>query len=372
MKKRILAIALFLVVAAGAVAAAIAAGNAGSSSDPLLSLSYLNGTVKNEIVNQAQSEIDAALTPVYESARDTLLANSGTTDDSGFSFAGTYRQMRLKQEDAVTGTLGTSFVLLAGEAQVLCPSGGVVDVTTGTETASGTALTVDHRYLIADQVTALFQVTGDTAVVQFEGSYTLSYSKKTDYNALTDALFAMGLFKGDGSGLGSGYALERNANRLEGLIMFIRLLGEESDALVYTGSHPFRDVPNWAAPYVAYAYAQGYTKGTGATTFGTEDVLTVQHYVTFLMRALNYREETDFSWLTAMDDALSLGVLTQGESDLFSQDFSRARVAYLSYVTLSARLSGSTTTLLERLISQGAVSRTTATTAMGKVSLTRF
>ena len=34
--------------------------------------------------------------------------------------------------------------------------------------------------------------------------------------------------------------------------MFLRLLGEESDALAFNGTHPFTDVPGWLSPYVAY------------------------------------------------------------------------------------------------------------------------
>lgn len=372
MKKRILALLLLLAVAAGSVVAAVAAGKAGDPSDPLLSLSYVNGTIKNDIMTQAEYNLSAALDPVYGAALNTLTAGAGQTDAQGFSRADSWRQMRLKQEDAVVGRLGTSFLLLAGEARAVCGDGGLVDLTTGEEVVSETALIAGHRYFIADEVLAAIRITGDTAVVQFEGSYQLSLSGRTDYNALADALFAMGLFRGDGTGYGSGYALERNANRLEGLIMFIRLLGQEQDALAFTGSHPFADVPNWASAYVAYAYHNGYTKGTGDTTFGTNDPLTAQHYVTFLLRALGYTEETDFSWLTVMDDACRLGVITAGEQAQFSQLFSRARVVYLSYVTLGTRLAGGGTTLMERLIAQGAVSRTDANAAMSQIWVTRF
>ena len=67
----------------------------------------------------------------------------------------------------------------------------------------------------------------------------------------------MGLFLGTDH----GYELDRAATRVEGVVMLIRMLGEEEAALAYTGAQPFRDVPEWASKYVAYAYGMGYTKG---------------------------------------------------------------------------------------------------------------
>ena len=372
MKRRILIPILLLALAAASVIAVLAAGNAGTASDPLLSLSYLQDTVGASITAQAQTDINAALDPVYDSARGQLESSAGQTDPGGYSFAATALQRRLKRDDAVMGQLGTSFVLLAGEALVSSPQGGVVDVTTGTELQDGAALTANHRYLVADETAAAFRISGDTAVVQFEGPYLLSLSSQLDYNALADALFAMTLFQGDDTGYGSGYALERTATRLEGLIMFLRLIGEEDKALAYTGGHPFTDVPNWASCYAAYAYEHGYTEGISETLFGTNDVLTPQHYATFLLRALGYVEQTDFSWLTSVEDLRTLDVITQGEQELFLSRFTRAQVVYLSYVSLNARLNGSGSTLLERLIAQGIFSRSTANTAMGKISLSRL
>ena len=43
------------------------------------------------------------------------------------------------------------------------------DVTSGKEVASGTALQADHRYMVAEDTTAMFIVTTKTAVVQYQG-----------------------------------------------------------------------------------------------------------------------------------------------------------------------------------------------------------
>lgn len=367
MKKRIIAALLALAITAG-FCAVLAAGTAGTSSDPLLTLSYISGTLKNDILSSAQTKIDTVLKPAVESANNEL-SSSGT---GGYSFSRYYSQHRLKEGDAIQGKLGTSVTLLAGSAAVSFSSGTVIDISTAGTVTSGSALVSNHRYFVAEDTQASFKVTGDTAVLQFDGYYKLSYSDKTDYNQLADALKTMGLFKGDGTGYGSGYALERPATRIEGLIMFIRLLGEENAALSHTGAHRFNDVPNWASKYVSYAYDKGYTKGTGDATFGTTETLTAQHYITFLLRALGYTEGEDFTWVSAMDSAQSLGIMTSGEKKLFASEFNRSRVVYLSYFGLSSNLKGTGTTLLKKLTDSGAVSSSVASETMSSVSVPRL
>ena len=139
----------------------------------------------------------------------------------------------------------------------------VVDVTTGSAVPSGTALSVNHRYMVAEDTSALFTVTSKTAVVDYQGSYAFSLSDAVDYNAMAGALKTMHLFKGSFTGYGDGYDLEVAPTRLQALIMFIRVLGEEEAALAYIGSTPFQDIAagSQAETYVGYAYSKGYTNG---------------------------------------------------------------------------------------------------------------
>ena len=75
----------------------------------------------------------------------------------------------------------------------------------------------------------------------------------------------MGLFQGTGTAYGCGYDLEVAPTRVVGLVMFLRLIGEEGAALACTQGNPFADTPAWCDRYVAYAYAKGYTKGVAPT-----------------------------------------------------------------------------------------------------------
>ncbi|MBR2482059.1 MAG: S-layer homology domain-containing protein, partial [Oscillospiraceae bacterium] len=85
-----------------------------------------------------------------------------------------------------------------------------------------------------------------------------------------EILYDLGLFRGTGTNADGSpdFALEKPATRMQGLIMLIRLLGEEEEALAYEGPCPFTDVSGNSAKYAAYAYSKGYTSGTSATTFG--------------------------------------------------------------------------------------------------------
>lgn len=105
-------------------------------------------------------------------------------------------------------------------------------------------------------------------MLSYCGSYHFAPSGKPDRNAMAEALQSLSLFRGTGSGIGSGYELEKTPTRAEALIMLIRMLGEEKAALACTASQPFIDVPDWCAPYVAYAYERGYSNGVGTDSLG--------------------------------------------------------------------------------------------------------
>ena len=248
-------IPLFLSAAALLTGLSLAA----AADDPLVPLSYLNGTYSQSLLSQAQQRIDTSTQAVYDRVvqnTSTSGGSSGLTDD------------RYKLGDAITLSTGSGVMLLSGQASIRFASGAVVDVTAGTTVISGSALTARHRYLAAENTTAVLSVTSDTAVVSLEGKTSLSASTSTDYNALADALAQMGLFAGTGTAYGSGYDLEVAPTRVEGVIMFLRLIGEEKAAQSFTGACPFSDVPDWAQHYVAYAYAKGYTAGVGPDAAG--------------------------------------------------------------------------------------------------------
>lgn len=342
-KKRFLLPVLCLLIPLALMVSALAAG--GDLSDPLASLSYLTGIFTDTVDKRVDEKLNAS---------DQALLSGNLEAVSGSSTA-TWTETRLKEGDVLTGSTGTNVLVLAGGARVTF-SGAVVDVTTGTAVTSGSALAVNHRYLVAENTTADFTVTSKTAVVDYQGPYAFRYSNATDYNAIAAALKTLNLFKGSFTGYGEGYDLEVAPTRLQALIMFIRVLGEEDAALAYTGPMPFTDVAagSQSEKYVGYAYSKGYTNGYSATTFRPSQTVTAGQYMEFMLRALGYSSAANTDLSGTLDNAYANGVITSGElTALQSGTFLRADLVYVSYYALDATMAGTGITLRDTLMNKG-------------------
>ena len=349
--KKVSVLALFfaLTVLAGVVFAA-----GGDSSDPLISLSYLQGTFRDKVDRSIDSKLDSSDKAAYAQAESALRAAiSAAEANVGGNVADTFAERRLKQGDILSGATGLQVIVLAGNVTAQFSSGAVVDVTAGSEIQSGAALTANHRYLVAEDTSAQFTVAGKTAVVSYCGPFALTLSSTADYPAMASSLKTLGLFRGSDTAYGEGFDLEKAPTRMEALIMLIRLLGEEKEALSCTASFPFTDIPDWAEPYAAYGSSKGYTNGVGPTEFGTWMSASAEMYTEFLLRALRYSSTAQTDISTAPERAQAAGVLTAGEvSALRAQTFLRADVVYLSYYALETNVSGGTA-LSDTLVARG-------------------
>ena len=175
-----------------------------------------------------------------------------------------------------------------------------------------------------------------------------------------DKLVALHLFRGTAD----GYKLDNTPTRMQGLVMLIRLLGKEEEALSRKEASPFTDL-TWGFEHAGYAYAHGLTKGTCATTFTPNSPLSATGYVTFLLRALGYSDtEGDFAWGQQMAFANSIGMMDQAAvSKLPGLTLNRGDMVDLSYAALTCRMKGEKRTLAEKLRDDGVF-----TTAEGKAA----
>ena len=170
------------------------------------------------------------------------------------------------------------------------------------------------------------------------------------------ALKAMHLFQGSFTGYGQGFDLEAAPTRLQALIMFIRVLGEENEALAWNGICPFRDVQSGTngAKYVGYAFEKGYTNGYSATEFRPSSPVNARQYTEFVLRALGYSSAANTDLSGALVRAQSAGLLTEGEVSMLQRDpFLRAELVYISYYALEVLVAGSGLTLAQRLMDKG-------------------
>jgi hypothetical protein len=162
------------------------------------------------------------------------------------------------------------------------------------------------------------------------------------------ALGQLGLFKGV-SDTGTDYALDRAPTRTEALVMLIRALGKDSEALNGNYTHPFTDVPSWADKYIGYAYEKGLTKGVSATELGTGNADS-DMYLTFMLRALGYSDSAgDFTWNAPELLARAVGILPESVN---TSNFLRADVAVISWAALEADQKSGMQRLSKKLIDE--------------------
>lgn len=206
-----------------------------------------------------------------------------------------------------------------------------------------------HAKLLALTLALLFSLSilpYSAAAVQIESP--------EDYAA--DILYQLGLFHGVGT-LPDGspnFDLLGTPTREVAITMLVRLLGKDSEAKTGTYAIPFADVSDWAKPYVGYAYENKLTLGLSKTTFGGSDAVTAAQYLTFVLRALGYSSDSDFSWSAPWDLSDALG-MTYGEYDGQSINFSRGDVAIISAAALGAPMKNSQNNLLMHLKESGAL-----------------
>lgn len=353
MKKR--AVPLLLLVALLCLCRAAAAG--GDAGDPLVSLDYLTNVFTDKALAAAQNRLDQSGGDVYARAESGWRSAVGAEYGGDFSHAATWQETRLKRGDVLMIPSGAQVLLLAGAAQANVSSGALVDATSGVELSSEAALGVRHRCIAAEDSTVQIIVTSRTAVIDHCGAWRVEVSGNTpDYNAMARALRSLSLFCGSDTGYGEGFDLETAPNRIQALVMLIRLLGEEDEALACTASVPFNDVSAsyWGHPYIAYAYEKGYTNGVEGNRFAPGRAASAGMFVEFVLRALGYSNTAQTDVSTATLRALAAEVITGGEKTaLDTNEFLRADVVYLSWYALNVPMQGEAAALHQKLEAAG-------------------
>ena len=190
----------------------------------------------------------------------------------------------------------------------------------------------------------------------------------SDFDAVAEDLSAIGMFRGTAN----GFELDRAPTRSEAAIMLVRLYGAEDTAkAAYDAgeiSHPFTDVSAFTSPYVAWLYTNGITNGTSADTFGSANKCSAQNYVVFLLRALGYKDGTDFQYADALTFAQEKGFY---EPVMFPGDFLRDDLAALTYQALAADTADGKTYLLDSLVQSGAIDAKAAQPMTDKITAYR-
>lgn len=176
-----------------------------------------------------------------------------------------------------------------------------------------------------------------------------------ELNPYGDALELLGVF----NGTEKGYEMDRVPTRAEVLVMSIRLLGKEGEAVSHSYPHPFSDT-NWENSYVSYGYHHGIVKGISENIFGGGLPGSLKQYCAMLLRVLGYSDQDgDFSY----ENAISFAALVLGEEIAEGEVFNRGQMAQLTCHALNTRNKGSILTLGQALVQENAFSMQALTNA---------
>ena len=97
-------------------------------------------------------------------------------------------------------------------------------------------------------------------------------------------------------------------------------------------------------------------KGKGDGSFGAAESVTLDAYVTFILRVLNYDEAAgDFSWSSAASKGVELGLYDAAFAEGCVDGMTRGALAQVSYAALSQAVKGSSETLAGSLVRLGMV-----------------
>ena len=115
-----------------------------------------------------------------------------------------------------------------------------------------------------------------------------------------EVLKMVGIMTGDDKG---NFNPDKMVTRNEMAVVMCNLLGLKTG-----GTHPFTDVPAWAAPYVAACYNNGIIAGVSATQFNGDANVTAVQAGLMLMKALGY-----FGYAGEFGDSWKLSVVKQAD-----------------------------------------------------------
>ena len=173
-KKRILigVCVLIGVLFVAGITAAVATTTYGSSDDPLVTLSYLNQTVKPEIMKELDANLE---TTKAELAADFSARISQQTGSSGGVVSpDAFTPVTLTARQVIRCSAGAELLVSSGGATAYGGSSPrLIDETDGTSlTAAGAAMTNNHLYIVPGEGNGL-RAASDGTVVMVRGGYTV-------------------------------------------------------------------------------------------------------------------------------------------------------------------------------------------------------
>ena len=146
--------------------AAMAAGGAGSQTDPLVTLSYLTGSFTGQIMDKVDGLLAGRNAALTKELTDKL------TQLPGGAAGDSYAVVTLSAGQTLSGEAGCEIILRSGSARCAgTGSTGLVVATSGSGLGNEAALTGNHLYLMPESQSV---VTVEGATLLARGAYTVA------------------------------------------------------------------------------------------------------------------------------------------------------------------------------------------------------
>jgi hypothetical protein len=138
------------------------AATPGSSTDPLISKTYMDGTYKSGVLSQVKQTSSDTLTAVYSAAAESASAYNNlqnlkarTGEMGGYVLSSGFESVMFLTGGSTRIAAGGSMILLSGNMTVSC-SGAVLNLASGTTVSSGSSLSKNVRYFCAENTIATY------------------------------------------------------------------------------------------------------------------------------------------------------------------------------------------------------------------------
>ncbi len=287
--KRIVSVVL-CVLLFGAICTALA-GGAGSSSDPLISLSYITDTFKPDTVAEGKKEINSSLGSVYSAAVGGL--SSGAPE--GYTATKGGNTVTLKAGDAVSLASGSTITVTGGSLTYTAKAGSVADVTNGAVLSSGAAVRPGVRCLALPGAEALFTASADTKAV-VNGYYKLSGGQATAALPFTDVSSDQWFYEAVSFVYKNNYMTGISESEFGVAVytsraVFVTALYRMAGSPAVTEKSPFSDVTDSSAFYYApviWSNQNGIVLGHEDGTFRPGDSITREQMAAIMHRYVKY------------------------------------------------------------------------------------
>jgi len=144
-------------------------------------------------------------------------------------------------------------------------------------------------------------------------------------------------------GTDKGLELDSELLRLQGALIYARLLGLEDEIEAFAKANPdyecgFTDVPEWAKPTMNYLVYNKLVYGKGNNLYGSYDPMSEAQFTALVLRALGYSEANkDFVFVEAPQKAYELGFYitdTSGYEIKNSDRLTRRDMCYIAFNSL--------------------------------------